>query len=65
MTRFAPPMTPESRVYVAGHRGLVGGALVRTFQARGFSQLLVRTSTELDLREQQAVRDFFTQEQPE
>ena len=73
MTRFAPPMTspmmspmtPESRVYIAGHRGLVGGALVRALQAQGFSQLLVRTSTELDLREQQAVRDFFTREQPE
>jgi GDP-L-fucose synthase len=58
-------MTPESRIYIAGHRGLVGGALVRALQAQGFSQLLVRTSTELDLREQQAVRDFFAREQPE
>jgi GDP-L-fucose synthase len=65
MTRFAPPMTPQSRVYIAGHRGLVGGALVRALQAQGFSQLLVRASTELDLREQQAVRDFFAREQPE
>jgi GDP-L-fucose synthase len=58
-------MAPESRVYVAGHRGLVGGALVRALQAQGFSQLLVRTLAELDLREQQAVRDFFAREQPE
>jgi len=65
MTRFAPSMTPENRVYVAGHRGLVGGALVRALQAQGFSQLLVRTIAELDLREQQAVRDFFAREHPE
>jgi GDP-L-fucose synthase len=65
MTCFAPPMTPESRVYVAGHRGLVGGALVRALQAQGFSRLLIRASAELDLREQQAVRDFFAREKPE
>jgi GDP-L-fucose synthase len=62
---IAPPMTPESHVYIAGHRGLVGGALVRTLQAQGFSHLLVRTSAELDLREQQDVRDFFAREKPE
>ena len=65
MISFASSMTPESRVYVAGHRGLVGSALVRTLQSQGFSQLLVRTSAELDLREQQAVRDFFALEKPE
>ena len=65
MTRCAPPMTPESRVYVAGHRGLVGGALVRALQAQGFSRLILRASAELDLREQQAVRDFFARETPE
>ena len=65
MIRRAPPMTPESRVYVAGHRGLVGGALVRALEQLGFSRLLVRSSAELDLREQQAVRDFFAREKPE
>ncbi|MDR2695586.1 MAG: GDP-L-fucose synthase [Deltaproteobacteria bacterium] len=58
-------MAPESRVYVAGHRGLVGGALVRALEAQGFSRLLVRAGTELDLREQHAVRDFFAREKPE
>jgi GDP-L-fucose synthase len=65
MSRSAERMTPESRVYVAGHRGLVGGAIVRALQARGFRNLLVRASAELDLREQQAVRDFFAREKPE
>jgi GDP-L-fucose synthase len=65
MIRCAPPMTPQSRVYVAGHRGLVGGALVRALQAQGFLHILVRTSAELDLREQQAVRGFFARERPE
>ncbi|MDR0239645.1 MAG: GDP-L-fucose synthase [Deltaproteobacteria bacterium] len=58
-------MTPESRVYVAGHRGLVGGAIVRALQMQGFADILVRAGTELDLREQQAVRDFFAREKPE
>ena len=65
MIRCAPPMTPQSRVYVAGHRGLVGGSLVRALQTQGFSHILVRTGAELDLREQQAVRDFFAREKPE
>ena len=58
-------MTPVSRVYVAGHRGLVGGALVRALEAQGFCRLIVSTSAELDLRKQQAVRDFFAHTQPE
>ena len=65
MTRRAPPMTPESRVYVAGHRGLVGGSLVRALQVQGFTNIIVRSSAELDLREQQAVRDFFARERAE
>jgi GDP-L-fucose synthase len=65
MTIGAPPMTPESRVYVAGHRGLVGGAIVRALQTQGFSHLVVRAGADLDLREQQAVRNFFARERPE
>jgi GDP-L-fucose synthase len=65
MTGCAPLMTPASRIYVAGHRGLVGGALVRTLRAQGFPHLLVRASADLDLREQQAVRDFFAREKPD
>ena len=59
------PLTPHSKIYVAGHRGLVGGAIVRRLAAEGFDNIVTRTSAELDLREQQAVRDFFEAEKPE
>jgi len=58
-------MNKTSRIFVAGHRGLVGGAIVRRLQADGFSQLLLRTSSELDLRNQAAVEKFFADERPE
>ena len=58
-------MNKESKIYVAGHRGLVGSAIVRKLQAEGFSNLLLRTSAELDLCDQVAVNSFFTQENPE
>ena len=58
-------MRPDSRIYVAGHRGLVGSAIVRRLEAEGFTNLVVRTSAELDLRNQQAVEDFFAAECPE
>ena len=57
-------MTPSSRIYVAGHRGLVGSAIVRRLQKDGFNNIVTRSSKELDLKEQQAVRDFFKQEKP-
>ena len=60
-----PRLTPHSKIYVAGHRGLVGGAIVRRLQAEGFGNIVTRTSAELDLREQQAVRDFFAAEKPD
>ena len=50
---------------MAGHRGMVGSALVRKLQSEGFSNLVTRTSVELDLRNQAAVADFFVQEQPD
>ncbi|MBE7461541.1 MAG: GDP-L-fucose synthase [Zoogloeaceae bacterium] len=56
---------PQSRIYVAGHRGLVGSALVRALQARGFANLLLRSHAELDLTDQAATRAFFEQEKPE
>ena len=56
---------PGARVYVAGHRGLVGSAIVRRLEAEGFENLLVRTRAELDLRDQRAVRAFFAAERPE
>jgi len=58
-------MTPDTRIYVAGHRGLVGSALVRRLQAAGFKQIITRTHAELDLEDQPAVRAFYEQEKPE
>ncbi len=58
-------MEKEARIYVAGHRGMVGSALVRKLQSEGFTNLVTRTSAELDLRNQAAVADFFVQEQPD
>lgn len=58
-------MNKQDKIYVAGHRGMVGSAIVRRLQKDGFSNIVVRTSKELDLKEQQAVRDFFAQEKPD
>ena len=58
-------MNPDSKIYVAGHRGLVGSALMRQLQARGYRHLVTRTHAELDLTNQSAVQDFFAQEKPE
>lgn len=57
-------MNKQDKVYVAGHRGMVGSAIVRKLKAEGHTNIVVRTSKELDLKEQQAVRDFFAQEKP-
>jgi GDP-L-fucose synthase len=58
-------MQADSRIYVAGHRGLVGSAIVKRLQAGGFRNILVQTHAELDLRDQHAVKAFFEQEKPE
>ena len=58
-------MNKDSKIYVAGHRGMVGSAIVRQLKRQGFENLIFRTSTELDLRNQQAVSDFFMTEKPE
>src|SRR5437773_11784190 len=58
-------MTPDSRIYVAGHHGLAGSALVRGLQARGYRNLLTRTHAELDLIDSRAVRELFQRERPE
>jgi GDP-L-fucose synthase len=57
-------MQKEAKIYIAGHRGMVGSALVRRLTQEGFTNLVTRTSSELDLRSQQAVADFFAQEKP-
>lgn len=58
-------MEKESRIFVAGHRGLVGGAIRRALESRGFARLLLRTRAELDLTRREAVDDFFRAEHPE
>lgn len=57
-------MNREDKVYVAGHRGMVGSAIVRKLQKEGFQNLITRTSVELDLRDQAAVDAFFEEERP-
>ena len=58
-------MEKNAKIYVAGHRGMVGSAIVRKLEKEGFTQILTRTSAELDLRNQCAVSSFFAQEKPE
>jgi GDP-L-fucose synthase len=58
-------MTPESRVYVAGHRGLAGSAILRRLEAKGYRKLVARTHAELELTDQRAARAFFAAERPE
>jgi GDP-L-fucose synthase len=58
-------MNKEAKIYVAGHRGLVGSAIVRKLKQDGYTNLVTATSKELDLREQSATRDFFAQQRPE
>lgn len=58
-------MQKKAKIYVAGHRGLVGSALIRRLEEDGFSRLVTRTSRELDLRNQAAVEAFFATERPE
>jgi GDP-L-fucose synthase len=57
-------MQQHQKIYVAGHRGMVGSALVRKLQALGYSNIVTRSSAELDLRNQAAVQSFFKEEQP-
>jgi GDP-L-fucose synthase len=58
-------MDRESKIYLAGHRGLVGSALKRKLKSEGYTNLIFRTHKELDLSNQQAVNEFFEQERPE
>lgn len=57
-------MQKTDKIYVAGHRGLMGSAITRALQKNGFTNIITRTSSELDLREQVQVRSFFQQERP-
>src|SRR3989442_1624310 len=58
-------VTPDSKIYVAGHRGLAGSALVRRLQHAGYRNIVVRTHAELDLIDTEAVKRFFAAEKPD
>jgi GDP-L-fucose synthase len=58
-------MEKSSRIYIAGHRGMVGSAITRKLQKEGHQNLILRTSSELDLRDQSAVSEFFRTEKPD
>jgi len=58
-------MDKQAKIYVAGHRGMVGSAIVRKLQSEGYKSIVTRKSAELDLRNQAAVNDFFEHEKPE
>lgn len=58
-------MEKEAKIYVAGHRGMVGSAIVRALQKAGYKNIIMRTSKELDLRRQDAVEEFFAAERPD
>jgi GDP-L-fucose synthase len=58
-------MELSARIYVAGHRGMVGSSIVRALEKRGYTNIITRSSTQLDLRRQQAVEDFYAAERPD
>ena len=58
-------MNIDDKIYIAGHKGLVGSAIIRLLKSRGFNNLLMRTRGELDLTNQKAVQDFFAEEKPD
>ncbi|MEW6219563.1 MAG: GDP-L-fucose synthase [Thermodesulfobacteriota bacterium] len=65
MTAMLTQLTPDTRIYVAGHRGLAGSAFLRRLAGAGYRTLITRTHAELDLTDQQAVHTFFQAERPE
>ena len=58
-------MDKEAKIYVAGHRGMVGSAIVRRLEKEGYGNLVLKTSSQLDLRNQEQVEQFFSEEKPE
>jgi GDP-L-fucose synthase len=65
LTPDSSQMVKDSRIYVAGHRGLVGSAIMRQLEEGGYDNIITRTHAELDLTDQNSVRDFFGREKPE
>lgn len=58
-------MNQSNKIYIAGHRGMVGSAILRKLNSSGFNNIITKTSSELDLRNQEAVNDFFSTEKPD
>ena len=58
-------MEKNAKIYIAGHRGMVGSAIVRELQRQGYTNIITRTHAELDLINQEAVNRFFEEEKPE
>lgn len=58
-------MNKTAKIFIAGHRGMVGSSILRALQSQGYSNFILRTSSELDLRNQKDVSDFFSKEKPE
>ena len=58
-------MNKDEKIYVAGHRGLVGSSIIRTLKSQGFNNIIGKLKSELDLREQNPVRNFFEEEKPD
>ena len=58
-------MEKDAKIYVAGHRGMVGSAIVRELRKQGYTNIITRTHAELDLKRQDAVEEFFSEEKPE
>ena len=58
-------MNKDEKIYVAGHRGLVGSSIIRTLNSQGYNNIIGKLKNELDLREQNPVRDFFEEEKPD
>ena len=58
-------MEKSAKIYIAGHKGMVGSAITRNLTAKGYNQIITRSSKDLDLRNQQAVTDFFAEEKPD
>lgn len=60
-----PPLTTDSKIYLAGHTGLVGSAIMRKLRSEGYTNIITRTFEELDLTDQRATRGFFRRKRPE
>ena len=63
--RFTTYMNKNDKIYIAGHKGMVGSAIFRKLQQEKYTNIVFRTSKELDLCNQQAVTDFFVEEKPD